>query len=124
LDCCRDNPFEAQIAQALAQVGKSIKTKTVGEVTSYGPGFFLAFATLPGQRADDCNGERNSPFTAALLTHLKDKAGLSVRDLLDEVKTTLRTKGGENQVPWVNDSLDSTHLHRATGNLTKTASPE
>lgn len=110
LDCCRDNPFEAQVAQALAQMGKSIRTKSVGEITGYGPGFFLAFATSPGQRADDGNGERNSPFTAALLTHLKDKAGFSVRDLLDEVKTTVRVKSGEAQVPWVNDSLDSTHL--------------
>jgi hypothetical protein len=110
LDCCRDNPFEAQIAQALAQMGKNLRTKTVGEITGYGPGFFLAFATSPGQRADDGNGARNSPFTAALLSHLKDKAGLSVRDLLDEVKTTVRTRSGEAQVPWVNDSLDSTHL--------------
>ncbi len=109
LDCCRDNPFEVQITQALARVGKSLQTKSVGPISGYGAGFFLAFATSPGQVADDGNGERNSPFTSALLTHLKDKAGLSIRDLLDEVKSTVRKNSGDAQVPWVNDSLDASH---------------
>lgn len=109
LDCCRDNPFASQIAEALGT--KSFRTKGgSGEITGYGPGFFLAFASSPGATALDGNGERNSPFTAALLTHLKDKAGSNIRDLFDEVKSDMQTRRGTDQVPWVNDSLNKDHV--------------
>jgi formylglycine-generating enzyme required for sulfatase activity len=111
LDCCRDNPFAAQLEKALSGTNKSLRTKGgTGEISGYGPGFYLAFATSPGTTADDGNGQRNSPFTSALLTHLKDKAGENIRDLFDEVKETVRAKSGEEQVPWTNDSLSKSHL--------------
>ena len=109
LDCCRDNPFASQISAALGT--KSLRTKGgSGEISGYGPGFFLAFASSPGATALDGNGARNSPFTAALLTHLRDKAGLNIRELFDEVKSTVQDKNGAEQVPWVNDSLNRDHV--------------
>jgi N-acetylmuramoyl-L-alanine amidase len=111
LDCCRDNPFAAQLEKALSGTNKSLRTKGgTGEISGYGAGFYLAFATSPGTTADDGNGQRNSPFTSALLTHLKDKAGENIRDLFDEVKETVREKSGEEQVPWTNDSLSKSHV--------------
>lgn len=111
LDCCRDNPFAAQLERALSGNNKSLRTKGgTGEISGYGPGFYLAFATSPGTVADDGNGQRNSPFTSALITHLKDKAGENIRDLFDEVKETVREKSGEEQVPWTNDSLSKSHV--------------
>ncbi len=111
LDCCRDNPFAAQLEKALNGSNKSLRTKGgTGEITGYGPGFYLAFATSPGTTADDGNGLRNSPFTSALLTHLQNKAGENIRDLFDEVKETVRETSGEEQVPWTNDSLSKSHL--------------
>ena len=111
LDCCRDNPFAAQLEKALNGTNKSLRTKGgTGEISGYGPGFYLAFATSPGTVADDGNGKRNSPFTSALLTHLKDKAGENIRDLFDEVKETVREISGVEQVPWTNDSLSKSHL--------------
>jgi formylglycine-generating enzyme required for sulfatase activity len=104
LDCCRDNPFSAQLEQALAQVGKSIKTKSVGEITGYGPGFYLAFATSPGQTAADGNGARNSPFTAAMLQALPGGASKDIDFYFREVKAKLP----RDQVSWTNHSLSST----------------
>ena len=104
LDCCRDNPFSAQLESALSQVGKSLRTKSVGEITGYGPGFYLAFATSPGQRADDGNGARNSPFTEALLKAVPSSAGKDIDFFFRDVKTHLSAE----QVSWTNHSLKET----------------
>ncbi|MGV3663171.1 MAG: caspase family protein [Prosthecobacter sp.] len=104
LDCCRDNPFSAQIETALSSVGKSLRTKSVGEITGYGPGFYLAFATSPGTLADDGNGQRNSPFTAAMLKILPGSASKDIDFLFREVKASL----GDEQVSWTNHSLQGT----------------
>ncbi len=101
LDCCRDNPFAAQLESALAQVSKSVKTKSVGEISGYGPGFYLAFATSPGFTANDGNGERNSPFTAAFLKTLPKSAGDDIDFFFRDVKALL----GTEQVSWTNHSL-------------------
>jgi N-acetylmuramoyl-L-alanine amidase len=101
LDCCRDNPFSSQLEKALAQVGKNIKTKSVGEITGYGPGFYLAFATSPGQTAADGNGDRNSPFTAAILKTMPDSLGKDIDFFFREVKSLLP----EDQVSWTNHSI-------------------
>jgi hypothetical protein len=101
LDCCRDNPFSAQLEQALAQVGKSIKTKSVGEITGYGSGFYLAFATSPGSTAADGNGDRNSPFTAAMLKALPSGASKDIDFYFRDVKSLLP----RDQVSWTNHSI-------------------
>lgn len=101
LDCCRDNPFAAQLETALAQVSKSVKTKSVGEISGYGPGFYLAFATSPGFTAEDGNGQRNSPFTAALLKTLPASASKDIDFFFRDVKSVL----GREQVSWTNHSL-------------------
>ena len=101
LDCCRDNPFSAQLEQAMSQVGKSIKTKSVGEITGYGPGFYLAFATSPGQTAADGNGARNSPFTAAMLKAFPESAVKDIDFFFRDVKSLLP----DDQVSWTNHSI-------------------
>lgn len=102
LDCCRDNPFSAQLESALAQVGKSIRTKSVGEITGYGSGFYLAFATSPGQTALDGNGGRNSPFTTAFLKSLEKGADKDIDLLFRDVKKLMP----RDQVSWTNSSLE------------------
>lgn len=101
LDCCRDNPFSAQLETALSQVGKSVKTKSVGEISGYGPGFYLAFATSPGSTAADGNGARNSPFTAAMLKALPGGAGKDIDFFFRDVKALLP----DDQVSWTNHSI-------------------
>jgi len=101
LDCCRDNPFASQLQAAIASLGKSIKTKSVGEITGYGPGFYLAFATSPGQTAADGNGERHSPFTAAMLKALPTSAAKDIDFYFRDVKALLP----DDQVSWTNHSI-------------------
>lgn len=101
LDCCRDNPFSAQLERALAQVGKSTRTKSLGEITGYGAGFYLAFATSPGTTASDGNGQRNSPFTAAMLKAIPGSSGKDIDFFFRDVKSQL----GQEQVSWTNHSL-------------------
>lgn len=120
LDCCRDNPFSAQLDAALSGIGKSVKTKSVGEITGYGPGFYLAFATSPGTTASDGNGQRNSPFTAAMLNAIPKSASKDIDFFFRDVKGKL----GADQVSWTNHSLtDSFSLGAATEGAAAASSP-
>jgi hypothetical protein len=101
LDCCRDNPFAAQLDAALVGTTKGVKTKSVGEISGYGPGFYLAFATSPGFTADDGNGRRNSPFTAAMIKAMPAGAAKDIDFFFRDVKSLL----GDDQVSWTNHSL-------------------
>ena len=101
LDCCRDNPFAAQLDNALSETSKGVRTKSVGEISGYGPGFYLAFATSPGFTADDGNGHRNSPFTAALIKAMPASASKDIDFFFRDVKSLL----GDDQVSWTNHSL-------------------
>lgn len=113
LDCCRDNPFAAQLDAALADTTKTLRTKSVGEISGYGPGFYLAFATSPGFTANDGNGQRNSPFTAALIKAMPSSAGKDIDFFFRDVKALL----GDGQVSWTNHSL------RASFALATSATP-
>jgi hypothetical protein len=120
LDCCRDNPFSAQLEAALSGIGKSVKTKSVGEITGYGPGFYLAFATSPGTTASDGNGQRNSPFTAAMLDAIPNSANKDIDFFFRDVKGKL----GADQVSWTNHSLtDSFSLGAVTAATGSTPAP-
>ncbi len=102
LDCCRDNPFSTQLEAAMASVGKSVRTKGVGEMSGYGSGFYLAFATSPGKEALDGNGKRNSPFTGAFLKSLEAGGGKDIDLFFRDVKRLMP----RDQVSWTNSSLE------------------
>ena len=68
-----------------------------------GSGTLIAYATQPGNVADDGEG-RNSPFTGALLAHIATP-GLSVDDLLAKVTDDVMKGTGERQQPWRHSSL-------------------
>jgi uncharacterized caspase-like protein len=99
LDACRDNPLarnltvasrSMSVGRGLAQVDKAV-------------GMMIAFATQPGNVALDGKG-RNSPFTEALLRHIKSE-GASINDVMIDVrKDVLETTKGK-QIPWENSSL-------------------
>ncbi len=101
LDCCRDNPFASQLEAVLAQVGKSIKTKSVGEIAGYGPSFYLVFAASPGQAASDGNGRRYNPFTAAFLKTLETSVSKDIDLFLRDVKKVMAA----DEMSWTNRSL-------------------
>lgn len=93
LDACRDNPLPASgrgFSQGLAQVN--------------GPrGSFIAFATAPGETAQDGEG-RNGTYTKHLLEQI-DSKGLSLEKVFKNVAKGVVEETNNKQVPWVNSSF-------------------
>lgn len=63
----------------------------------------IAFSTQPGNVALDGEG-RNSPFTGALLRHIGTE-GLSINDVMIDVRNDVLKATDGKQVPWENSSL-------------------
>jgi tetratricopeptide (TPR) repeat protein len=97
LDACRDNP--------LAEAGKKGAGGSSGlaAVSTVGYGTLIAYATAPDNVALDGAGV-NSPFTAALLKHIRTP-GLEVRQMLTLVRAEVTKSTEKKQVPWDNSSL-------------------
>ncbi|MGR9051770.1 MAG: caspase family protein [Gammaproteobacteria bacterium] len=93
LDACRDNPLPASgrgLTRGLAQVN--------------GPrGSFIAFATAPGETAQDGDG-RNGTYTKHLLEQIGAK-GLSLEKVFKNVAKGVVDETNNIQVPWVNSSF-------------------
>src|SRR5262245_42938439 len=101
LDACRNNPIARNLA-------RTIGTRGVNENSGLAPvasalGTFIAFATQPGAIASDGVG-RNSPFSAALKKHLS-APGMSVTDLMIEVRKEVVVATTGSQVPWDHSAL-------------------
>ncbi|AFY41969.1 DUF2808 domain-containing protein [Nostoc sp. PCC 7107] len=95
LDACRNNPFASRQWRSL-QRGLAAPTQAV-------KGTLIAYATAPGKVALDGDG-RNSPYTTALLRHMKTPS-LDVEQMFKQVRTeVLKTTGGK-QTPWESSSL-------------------
>jgi len=105
LDACRDNPFTRNLTRALGDTARyagvrgGLARVDVETVT----GSFIAYATAPDTLAYDGTGE-NSPFTAALLEHI-ETPGLSVGDLMIDVRNKVLAETNERQEPWDQSSL-------------------
>lgn len=102
LDACRDNPLTRSFARALP----STRAVSVGSgltAVDAGRGTLIAFATAPNKVAFDGRG-RNSPFTAALLKHIRTP-GLDIAFVMRRVTADVETASGGTQVPWVHASL-------------------
>ena len=96
LDACRDNP----LPEAVRGVGGPGLAQFDG-----GAGTFVAFATAPGAVAFDTQaGAANSPFTAALLTHIA-APGQTISDLMIAVRNEVDAATGGKQTPWEQSSL-------------------
>jgi formylglycine-generating enzyme required for sulfatase activity len=99
LDCCRDNPFSrswrgsrsAQSGGGLAIPGGAPQ------------GMFIAFATSPGDVADDGDGS-NSPYTGALVKHLPTP-GKPFEEVFKAVGGEVATRTGGAQEPWFNSKF-------------------
>lgn len=97
LDACRNNPFERSWHRGLDQGGLSIMSAPIGS--------FIAFSTAPGTTASDGSlGQRNSPYTSALLEEL-DKPNVSLTDFFQEVLDKVASKTNNKQIPWTSSSV-------------------
>jgi hypothetical protein len=75
LDACRDNPFVEEIKRS---VGRS-RSADIGHglaIMDSPDGTIISYATQSGRTADDGPG-RNSPYTAAFLSHIAEKDNIT-----------------------------------------------
>jgi tetratricopeptide (TPR) repeat protein len=103
LDACRDNPLTRSLARSF---GGGSRSASVGQGLAQlnaGIGTLIAFATSPETVALD-GGGRNSPFTTALLRHIRTP-DLEIRTLLTRVRADVVRTTQEKQVPWDHSSL-------------------
>jgi hypothetical protein len=92
LDACRDNPFAGTATgKGLAQLDAP-------------PGTFLAYATAPGNVAEDGSGQ-NGLYTSFLLQELK-KPQAKIEDVFKRVRLNVRQKSEGRQIPWESTSLE------------------
>lgn len=93
LDACRDNPFsEKTSGKGLAQLDAP-------------PGTYLAFATSPGNVAEDGDiSSGNGLFTHFLLKELQKPA--RIEDVFKRVRLQVRQKSQGRQIPWDSSSLE------------------
>lgn len=101
LDACRNNPLTRSFA---ARPGTRSASTGPGLASIKSPmGTLIAYATQPDNVAYDGDG-RNSPFTAALLRHIRTP-GLEISSVMKRVRSDVVAATSEQQVPWDHSSL-------------------
>jgi hypothetical protein len=123
LDACRDNPLAGNLARSMgtrsAGVGRGLAQVQAGV------GTFVAYSTQPGNVALD-GQDRNSPFTAALATSIKEPGRNLTSVMIDVRKKVLAATNGR-QVPWDHSALTGDfyfHLASAPGTVPKVTPPD
>ena len=98
LDASRNDPFSRRWR------GRSLYPQLDGlaRVELRG-GTFIAFATAPGNTADDGRG-KNGTFTKHILENIRTP-GLEIEQLFKEVRKGVAAETGSEQIPWDNSSL-------------------
>jgi uncharacterized caspase-like protein len=97
LDACRNDPFAKQ-----RSIGGASPLAGLAPVLAP-RGTLIAYATAPGQVAEDGDGA-NSPFTASLLQVI-ERPGLKAEDVFKETRIRLAENTGNHQVSWESSSL-------------------
>jgi hypothetical protein len=98
LDACRNAPFKRSWSRGV-NGGNGLSFIKAPK------GTFIAYATAPGETASDgAEGNRNSPYTTALLQTL-DIPNLSINEFFDEVHERVTANTNDLQQPWVSKSM-------------------
>jgi len=110
LDACRDNPFPAQAsAKGLAPLDAP-------------PGTFFAYATAPGNVAEDGSPQDgNGLYTRFLLQELR-RQDARIEDVFKRVRLQVRQASQGRQIPWESTSLEDDFVF-ATGQKVAQATP-
>ena len=110
LDACRNNPFARTMRGAVR--GANVRSGGLAPVLT-GEGLLVAYAAAPGEVAADGENTRNSPYTAALLEHLRTP--FEVRVMLGNVGGAVMASTGADQQPFVSYSLSGEHYLAGRG---------
>lgn len=106
LDACRNNPF------ASSATGKGLAPLDAP------PGTFLAYATAPGNEADDGDSSGNGLYTGFLLAEL-GKPTARIEDVFKRVRLQVRQKSAGRQIPWESTSLEEDFYFNTTQKVIK-----
>ncbi len=106
LDACRDNPLAQDLKRSLGSTRRSAAIgQGLAEVQS-DVGTLIGYSTAPNTGALDGRGQRNSPYTQALLNHM-ETPGLEIGQMLRRVRRDVLRATKQEQVPW--ESISLTH---------------
>ena len=94
LDACRDNPLMTASSRG---VTRGLAPINVSE------GTLISYATKDGQTAADGTGQKNSPYTAALLENLGDPQDIGI--VMRTVRAKVMQRTDNRQQPWEYGSL-------------------
>lgn len=98
LDACRNNPLTENLKRSLAVMRRTASLgKGLARIEPTSRDTMIAYAAAPGQEAAD-GGNRNSPFTAALLKHMPER-GLEISVMLKQVASDVREATRNEQRP-------------------------
>ena len=95
LDACRHNPFARRWGSRSFTRGLAPQQGIEGSI--------IAYATAPGDFADDGPG-RNGTYTSHLLKHIKTP-NISVEEMFKRVRQGVAQETRKDQIPWESSSL-------------------
>jgi uncharacterized caspase-like protein len=102
LDACRDNPLSHSLSRSFGEARSATLGRGLAPLNA-GVGTLITFSTSPNTVALDGAG-RNSPFTAALLKHIRTP-DIEIRTMLTRVRADVVKATHERQLPWDHSSL-------------------
>jgi hypothetical protein len=114
LDACRDNPFAKSLSRSMGTRAVGSLGRGLSPMRSTA-GTYIGYSTAPDSVAQDGDG-RNSPFTHALLKFI-DSTGLSLSDLMIEVRNEVIETTNGKQVPWDTSSLTGRFYFKIEGTV-------
>jgi len=109
LDACRNNPYSRSFRSAARGLAQMDAAK----------GSFLAFATAPGDVAQDGAG-RNGTYTKHLLASLRQPES-DIFQVFSRVTQAVAKETREKQIPWFNSSLTGRFQFRLDGEAVQAA---
>jgi len=99
---CRDNPLSRSLSRSFGEARSAALGRGLSPLNA-GVGTLITFSTSPNTVALDGAG-RNSPFTAALLKHIRTP-DIEIRTMLTRVRADVVKATNERQLPWDHSSL-------------------
>jgi hypothetical protein len=109
LDACRNNPFQ----RSFRSVDRGLAFVSAPQ------GTLIAYATAPGDVAQDGAGE-NGTYTAALVEEMR-AAPAPIEQVLKRVRSRVKEMTSGTQVPWESSSLEGEFYFRLPGDTREPA---
>jgi uncharacterized caspase-like protein len=112
LDACRDNPFAATASgKGLAQMDAP-------------PGTLLAYATAPGNVAEDGSAKSGNGLYTQFLVQELGRRATSIETLFKRVRLQVRMQSDGRQIPWESTSLEDDFYFDPTAKPAKASEVE